>query len=86
LDGRRDPGRIAQVIRNLDADIIGLQEVDSQPDPEKESYQMDYLANVTGLSAVSGPTMQGHTGDFGNVLLTSRRILDIRRIDLSVLG
>jgi endonuclease/exonuclease/phosphatase family metal-dependent hydrolase len=31
MDGRQDPGRVAEVIRELDADIVGLQEVDSKP-------------------------------------------------------
>ena len=29
-DGRRDPARIAAVLREIDADIIGLQEVDAR--------------------------------------------------------
>ena len=28
LDGRQDTGRVAEVIRELGADIVGLQEVD----------------------------------------------------------
>ena len=30
-DGRRDPARVAAVLREIDADIIGLQEVDARP-------------------------------------------------------
>jgi len=83
-DGRRDPTRIAQVLKNLDADIIGLQEVDCGPGIKTASYQMDYLAGLTGLYVFAGPTIQRHTGDYGNVLLARHPILDIRSIDLSV--
>lgn len=86
LDGRSDPGRIARIIREIDADIIGLQEVDSRSDRGKESHQVDYLANATGLSAVVGPTIQRYNGHYGNVLLTGRQIVSIRRLDLSVPG
>lgn len=30
-DGRHDPDRVAAVIRELDADVVGLQEVDAKP-------------------------------------------------------
>jgi endonuclease/exonuclease/phosphatase family metal-dependent hydrolase len=86
LDGRRDPGRIVRILREIDADIIGLQEVDSRSDGGNKSRQLDYLANGTGLSAVDGPTIRRHNGRFGNVLLTRRQILNIRRLDLSVQG
>jgi endonuclease/exonuclease/phosphatase family metal-dependent hydrolase len=88
LDSRRDPARIAKVIRDLDVDIIGLQEVDSRAGAGagNESYQMKYLAEVTGLNAVVGPTVRTHSGDYGNVLLTRRNIRGIRLLDLSVPG
>ena len=44
-DGRRDPERIAAVLREIDADIIGLQEVDARPAPPANSMQMQYLAD-----------------------------------------
>lgn len=85
-DGRSDPGRVAEVLAGLDADIIGLQEVDSRPGPHMESMQMDYLAHVTGMQAIPGPTIQRHTGDYGNVLLIRHRLTQTRRVDLSFPG
>jgi endonuclease/exonuclease/phosphatase family metal-dependent hydrolase len=82
-DGRRDRRRIAQVLKNLAADIIGLQEVDSNPEGH-EIFQLDYLARETGLKAVTGPTMRRRDSDYGNVLLTRHKILDVRNVDLSV--
>jgi len=83
-DGRRDPARIAAVLREIDADIIGLQEVDARPSATSESMQMEYLASTLGLHAVAGPTLQRSNGEYGNALLTRRPVLDVRKIDLTV--
>jgi len=83
-DGRRDPARIAAVLREIDADIIGLQEVDARPSATSESMQMEYLASTLGLHAVAGPTLQRLNGEYGNALLTRRPVLDVRKIDLTV--
>lgn len=83
-DGLCKPGRIAEVIRDMHVDLIGLQEVDSRPGLHRESMQMDYLAHATGMEAVAGHTISRHTGHFGNVLLTRHPILSVRQVDLSV--
>jgi endonuclease/exonuclease/phosphatase family metal-dependent hydrolase len=85
-DGRRDPGRIARVIRELDAQVIGLQEVNSKSSGNREEAQMDYLAQATGLRAVAGPTIRRADSHYGNVLLTSYPIAEARLVDLSVPG
>jgi endonuclease/exonuclease/phosphatase family metal-dependent hydrolase len=47
--------------------------------------QMQYLAAMLGHQAVAGPTLQrAGGGEYGNALLTRRRVLDVRRIDLTV--
>ena len=86
-DGRRDPGRIARVILELEAQVIGLQEVDSNKSGiNREDEQMDYLAQATGLKAVPGPTVWRADSHYGNVLLSGYPIDDIRLVDLSVGG
>jgi endonuclease/exonuclease/phosphatase family metal-dependent hydrolase len=82
LDRRRDAGRIASVIRELNADVIGLQEVDNRSDGASESAQMDFLARETGYEAIPGPTIKRSNGYYGNVLLTRRPVLEKREIDL----
>jgi endonuclease/exonuclease/phosphatase family metal-dependent hydrolase len=84
-DGRCDPERIARVIDELAADVIGLQEVGTRPGRQRESYQMAYLAERLGLTAVAGPTMKLHDGDYGNVLLTRWPVRAVRHIELSFL-
>jgi endonuclease/exonuclease/phosphatase family metal-dependent hydrolase len=82
LDRRRDPVRIASVIRELDGDIVGLQEVDNRFAGSPESAQMDFLARETGYQAVPGPTIKLTNGHYGNVLLTRWPVVKKREIDL----
>lgn len=85
-DRKVNPDRIAQVIRELDADVVGLQEVDSRPGAATESQQMRYLARATEYEAIPGPTIQRHDRSYGNVLLTRYPVRAVRRIDLSLPG
>src|SRR6185503_13669853 len=80
-DGRRDPGRIAAVLREIDADIIGLQEVYARPGATSESMQMQFLASTLGHHAVAGTTLLRAGGEYGNAILTRRPVLDVRRVD-----
>jgi len=72
-DGRKDAARIAEVIRELDCDTVGLQEVD---------YRLDYIAGRVGMHCIPGITLVRHDGPFGNALLTTRKILDVRQLAL----
>ncbi len=83
-DRQWHPGRIARVLHELDADIVGLQEVHSRSGASKESYQMKYLADVTGFEAVAGSTMTKADSEYGNVLLSRYPVTKVRRLDLSV--
>lgn len=79
-DARCDPDRVADVVRELDADVVGLQEVGGDGD------QVAYIAGRTGFHAVLGPTLRRTDGDFGNALLTRRPLRTSRLVDLSIAG
>ena len=83
-DGKCDPHRIAAVIQETKADFVGLQEVNFNPLGAKKSHQLDYLAEVTGMKAVAGPTIRRADIEFGNALLTSREIVQVRLHDVTV--
>lgn len=83
MDGRMNAARICSVLRELDCDLIALQEVDNQPGEHKESMQLDYLAQETGMHAVAGLRIIWHTGEYGNALLTRFKPLHVQRHDLS---
>lgn len=86
MDIRSDPGRIAGVVKEIDADVIGLQEVDNRLGAGDIGAQMDYIAEATGYQALLGPTIRRMDGHYGNVLLTRWPILESREIDLAVPG
>lgn len=84
VDRRYDPDRTAAVLRELDADIIGLQEVDARHRLSRHVNQWDYFAEATGLHAVAGANVSDHRGRFGNAILTRFPVRAVRHIDLSV--
>ncbi|BDG08239.1 endonuclease/exonuclease/phosphatase family protein [Anaeromyxobacter paludicola] len=88
LQGDWDPERVASVILQADADVVGLQEVgalglgagDHLPDPAGE------LAALTGLRAVYGPTLLRRGFPYGNCILSRLPVASTRSYDLSVRG
>jgi Metal-dependent hydrolase len=63
-DGRYDPERIIGVLRELDADVIALQEVNSHAHEGLEL--LNWFAQETKLRAIAGPTLLRHTEHYGN--------------------
>jgi endonuclease/exonuclease/phosphatase family metal-dependent hydrolase len=85
-DGRQDPDRIARVVRETDASVIGLQEIESFQRGEPQHHQLTQLVRGTGLIAVAGPALYRPQAHYGNSLLTRERLLRVQRHDLSVAG
>ncbi len=85
-DGERAPLRVAEVITELEAQVVALQEVDSRGRSVGTAGQLEALARELGMGAVSGPTMSDERGDFGNALLTTLPVRRVRPVDLSVPG
>lgn len=83
MDGRSDVDRVAEVVRELDADLVGLQELDDRENHPAEQH-LAALAARTGLRPISCPTIWGTHGGFGNALLSRRRPHRVRTVDLSV--
>lgn len=84
-DRKCNPERIAQVIAELDVDVLALQEVDWGYH-ESGADQIAYLAEATGMHAIAGPTMTRDGGHYGNALLTRDATTAVRHVDLSVAG
>ena len=68
-DGRQDIERIAAVLREIDADLIGLQEVECR---EGRSLvdQAARLAAALAMHRVEGPTLRVGSGWYGNAVLS----------------
>jgi endonuclease/exonuclease/phosphatase family metal-dependent hydrolase len=80
-DRRFNPQRVAQVLKEISADIIALQEV---PLGGSEMPNvLDMLQDATGFNAVEGPTRHGPERRYGNAVLSRYPILATRNIDLS---
>lgn len=83
LDRRRDLDRVAAVIAETQADVIGLQEVvrdNGSPDADQAAY----LADRLGMMVVMGETRShGTAGTYGNAILTRLPVLTSTRCDLS---
>ncbi len=72
------------VLRELDADIIAVQELEWQ-----SAAALDLLAEFArelGCSGIAGPTLLEKTGHYGNAVLTRLPISAVHRVDLSVPG
>jgi endonuclease/exonuclease/phosphatase family metal-dependent hydrolase len=84
LDRRIRPDRIARVLRELDADIIGLQEVLSFQSRSPRDDQARYLAEQLAYQHyfVGGNRERGG-GTFGNVIFSRLPILNARNHDIS---
>jgi endonuclease/exonuclease/phosphatase family metal-dependent hydrolase len=80
-DGHFVPKRIAGVLKELDADVIALQEVENRA----TGFDMlNYLKQETQFEAIAGPTLLRNGADYGNGLLTRFRVISVQRIDLCV--
>jgi endonuclease/exonuclease/phosphatase family metal-dependent hydrolase len=79
-DGRTAPERILAVIREIEPDIIGLQEVEAH---DSGGDMLAWLAQQTGMHAIAGTTLVRHDGHYGNGLLTRCPVKATNLIDLS---
>jgi endonuclease/exonuclease/phosphatase family metal-dependent hydrolase len=86
VDRRYDPSRISTVLREIDADIACLQEVDAHRRSGRYADQWAYLGIATGRRVVTGTGAHQPRLRFGNVILTRFPVLAARLIDLTVVG
>ena len=84
LDARFAPDRVAEVIKELDVDLVGLQEVGWHHRGEAGLDQFAFLEKATGLKAHAGPTKHNARAHYGNAILTRLPVLKYAPIDLSV--
>lgn len=84
-DGRYAPDRVADVIRELDADIVALQEVDRRHRPDRPHFRLEQLGEAAGYHAIACPViLHDAGGDYGNGLLSRWPVPELRCLNLSV--
>lgn len=87
VDARRRPDRTLKVIRELDCDILALQEADRRFGPRESTLDPGVILSETGYRPVPFSTGGRSLGWHGNAILVrgAIRILSHRRIDLPTL-
>jgi endonuclease/exonuclease/phosphatase family metal-dependent hydrolase len=80
-DRRREPARIAQVLAEIGADLVALQEVPLGG--SRGSDVLEPIARTLGMDAIAGPGIDGPELRFGNALLSRHPIESSRRLDLA---
>jgi endonuclease/exonuclease/phosphatase family metal-dependent hydrolase len=78
-DGRQDVDRVAAVLREIEADVIGLQEVESRHG-RSTIDQAEALGEALGMACIEGPLLHGARGWYGNALLSRRPVRAVRRV------
>src|SRR5262249_46317329 len=83
MDGRIRPPRVAEVLRELKADIIALQEVVSLSGQRREQDQAQYLADAVGFEFRIGETRKLRGAAYGNVVLSRFPLKQVEVYDLT---
>lgn len=83
-DGRFDLERVGEVLREIDADLIALQEVGDYRGVTPRNDHPEHLARQLGLHLAFGPNVERGGRRYGNAILSRLPILRSRNYDLSV--
>lgn len=86
LDRRVRPARIASVLREIDADIIALQEVLSIGGAAREMDQARFIAEELGYDYCIGENRRLSGGAYGNVILSRLPWRHIHNYDITWRG
>ena len=86
LDRRVSPDRIVTVLREVDADLIALQEVICVQGREDQHDQAHFIARQLGMEFRLGENRQLHGAAYGNVVISRYPIAFARNHDISIAG
>jgi endonuclease/exonuclease/phosphatase family metal-dependent hydrolase len=82
VDNRVDLPRTASVLRALNADVVGLQEIDHRVTRSGGVAQMDSLGRLLGMQAAFGAFMPYQGGEYGLGILSRHPIARVEVIRL----
>lgn len=86
MDRRKDPARIAEILRDLDADVIALQEVIAD-ESEPERNQPAFIASrLSDYQVCFGETRKHLGAPYGNAVLSRLPVQGFQTYDLTRAG
>src|SRR5688572_33481679 len=83
MDRRARPKRIADVLKEVDADIIALQEVVGMDEAEREHNHVHAIADELGFDFRIGENRRYRGAAYGNALLSRLPIVSDRNHDIT---
>jgi len=86
LDRRVRPERIVEVLGEIDADVIALQEVVSRGGGERHHDQASFIATELGMHTALGKIRLLRGAPYGNVVLSRFPVTLSRNYDITVRG
>jgi endonuclease/exonuclease/phosphatase family metal-dependent hydrolase len=86
LDFRTSPARIAEVLRETEADVIALQEVVSATERADKENQAGFIAGELGFCYSVGENRRLRGASYGNVVLSRFPIVEMKNFDITVAG
>ena len=84
LDRRFSPERIAEVLRETNADIIALQEVLCHSNEREHEHQAEFIAKQLGMNLSFGKNRHIKNGEYGNAVLSRLKIETAENFDITV--
>lgn len=84
IDRKFSPERIVEVLREVDADIVALQEVLCHSHLHDRDHQARFIAEELGMDFRLGENRQINGGAYGNAILSRFPIEDHQNYDISI--
>ena len=86
-NGDYSPSRTRDVLSEMDADIVAVQEFDNRARYGRPELEPEHLSEPLGMTCVSQPTLEDPRGGYqANLLLSRHPVGDIRHVDLGRSG
>jgi len=86
VDRRLNPARIVGVLKEINADIVALQEVLCVQGRDSQSDQAHFIARELGFNYCMGQNRKLKEGIYGNLVLSRFPLLESENHDISVAG
>lgn len=84
IDRRYSPERIVAVLKEIEADVIALQEVVCHSNLRERDHQARFIADELEMDFCVGENRRHNGGDYGNVTLSRSTITDSRNHDITI--